>query len=109
MDIPTKQEYAGKVFERDTMVALSVEANTESGRPHSHVEVNENIEPDSKKIEDPEALFEVPLTKVAFFTKRTSKVRIGIGANRLVLCSGTCLVDTGAGLNLIVKAYLRLH
>lgn len=78
-------------------------------KPHRTVEENKNFESDSTTIEDPEALFKVLLTEVAFFTKPKYTVWIVIGENKLILYYATCLVDSGAGPNLINNAYLRPH
>lgn len=78
-------------------------------RPHSTVEVKENVEPDSTRIEDAEVLFGVPPMEVAIFDKPKYKVRIGIRDDRSIFHFNTCLVATGAGPNLINEAYQRRH
>lgn len=48
-------------------MALCVKTNTKSGRTHSTVEVEENFDSNSTRIEEPEVVLQVPPVEVAFF------------------------------------------
>lgn len=93
--------------ERNTTVAAFVSSNTERARPNDTIEQKKNFKSDSTRIEDPEVLVEVPPTEVPFSAKPTHRVRIGTGKNMSVLDIATCLVDIGAGPNVIKDGVLK--
>lgn len=56
---------------------------------------------------DRDVLFETPLTKLGFLTKRTYKVQIGFSLTKTELHLTTCRVDIEAGPNLVNEDYMK--
>lgn len=93
-----------------TIIAVALCIKKESGRDIAHGNIStgvENFQSERTEALAPEVLIGVLFTGVDFFPNHKYKIRTCIGVHRSALYSMTCLVDTGAGPNIINEAYPR--